>query len=51
MLTNGQNSPQSSSLPSTNVSTIDDPNESTSSDKTIIEVNEKNCPEVVINGV
>ncbi|KAG0648220.1 Pumilio [Hyphodiscus hymeniophilus] len=48
MLTNGQNSPQSSSLPSTNVSTIDDPNENASSDKTI---NEKNCPEVLINGV
>jgi mRNA-binding protein PUF3 len=51
MLTNGQNSPQSSSLPSTNVSTIDDPNESTSSGKTVVDINEKNCPEVVINGV
>ena len=51
MLTNGQNSPQSSSLPSTNVSTIDDPNESTSSDKTAIEVKKNSCPEVVINGV
>jgi mRNA-binding protein PUF3 len=51
MLTNGQNSPQSSSLPSTNISTIDDPNESTSSGKTVVEINEHNCPEVVINGV
>jgi mRNA-binding protein PUF3 len=51
MLTNGQNSPQSSSLSSTNVSTIDDPNESTTSDRTIIDVNEKSCPEVIINGV
>lgn len=50
MLTNGQNSPQSSSLPSTSVSTIDDPTESTSSGKTIVDMNEKNCPEVVING-
>jgi len=50
MLTNGQNSPQSS-LPSTSVSTIDDPTESASSGKTIIEINEKHCPEVVINGV
>src|ERR1700744_4089850 len=46
MLTNGQNSPQSSSLPSANVSTIDDPNENTASDKT---VNENKCPEVIIN--
>lgn len=51
MLTNGQNSPQSSSLPSTNVSTIDDPNESTSSGKTVVALNEKNCPEVLINGI
>lgn len=52
MLTNGQNSPQSSSLPSTSVSTIDDPSDSTSSGKTIVEMNEKNAPpEVVINGV
>lgn len=51
MLTNGQNSPQSSSLPSTSVSTIDDPTDSTSSGKTIMEVNEKPCPEVIINGV
>jgi mRNA-binding protein PUF3 len=50
MLTNGQNSPQSSSLPSTNVSTIDDPTDSTSG-KTILDINEKSCPEVVINGV
>ena len=48
MLTDGQNSPESSSLPSTNASTIDDPNEHTSSDKTITE---KTCPEVVIIGV
>jgi mRNA-binding protein PUF3 len=50
MLTNGQNSPQSSSLPSTNVSTIDDPSDSTSSGKTVIDIKEK-CPEVVINGI
>jgi mRNA-binding protein PUF3 len=49
MLTNGQNSPQSSSLPSTSVSTIDDPTESPSG-KTIVDMNEKNYPEVVING-
>jgi mRNA-binding protein PUF3 len=48
MLTNGQNSPQSSSLPSASVSTIEDPNENSASDKTL---NERNCPEVVINGV
>jgi mRNA-binding protein PUF3 len=51
MLTNGQNSPQSSSLPSTNVSTIDDPSESPSSGKTVVDANTKSCPEVVINGV
>jgi mRNA-binding protein PUF3 len=45
-LTNGQNSPQSSSLPSTNVSTIDDPTES---GKTNGDGN--SCPEVVINGI
>ncbi|TVY29008.1 Pumilio-like protein [Lachnellula hyalina] len=49
MLTNGQNSPQSSSLPSTSVSTIDDPTDSNSG-KTIGEIAEKTCPEVVING-
>jgi mRNA-binding protein PUF3 len=49
MLTNGQNSPQSSSLPSTNVSTIDDPSDSTSSGKTIIDVKDGVLPEVVIN--
>ena len=49
MLTNGQNSPQSSSLPSTNVSTIDDPTETASSSKTIIRINEN--PEVIINSV
>lgn len=52
MLTNGQNSPQSSSLPSTNGSALDEPNESAaSSGMTVVEVEEKNCPEVVINGV
>ncbi|RAL62255.1 hypothetical protein DID88_004825 [Monilinia fructigena] len=44
LLTNGQNSPQSSSLPSANVSTIDDPTDSASSGKTAIAVNEKSCP-------
>ena len=48
MLTDGQNSPQSSSLPSTNVSTIDDPSESTSSSKTMIDINEKNGLKVLI---
>lgn len=51
LLTNGQNSPQSSSLPSANVSTIDDSADSASSGKTIIAVNEKSCPEVIISGV
>ncbi|CAG8970864.1 hypothetical protein HYALB_00000843 [Hymenoscyphus albidus] len=51
ILTNGQNSPQSSSLPSTSVSMIDDPSESTSSGKTAVEAHDANCPEVVINGV
>jgi mRNA-binding protein PUF3 len=50
MLTNGQNSPQSSSLPSTSVSTIDDPTEAPSR-KTITEINEKPCPEVIISSV
>jgi mRNA-binding protein PUF3 len=50
MLTNGQNSPQSSSLPSTNVSTIDDPADGTMSGKHV-EHNGKACPEVVINGI
>ena len=50
MLTNGQNSPQSSSLPSTNVSTIEDPTDGPISGKHT-EHNEKPCPEVVINGV
>jgi mRNA-binding protein PUF3 len=49
MLTNGQNSPQSSSLPSTNVSMIDDPSDSTSSGKTIIDAHDSVLPEVVIN--
>jgi len=50
MLTNGQNSPQSSSLPSTNVSTIDDPADATMSGKHM-EHKENACPEVIINGV
>jgi mRNA-binding protein PUF3 len=50
MLTNGQNSPQSSSLPSTNVSTIDDPTDAPISSKHM-DHNEKPCPEVIINGV
>jgi mRNA-binding protein PUF3 len=50
MLTNGQNSPQSSSLPSTNVSTIEDPNDGPISGKHTGH-NEKPCPEVIINGV
>ena len=51
LLTNGQNSPQSSSLPSTNVSTIEEPAENASSCKTITEISEKACPEVVVNGL
>lgn len=47
MLTNGQNSPQSSSLPSTNVSTIDDAAENGKS----VDIDGKPCPEVVINGI
>lgn len=51
-LTMGQNSPQSSSLPSTNVSTIDGPTDSsTDSDKTYTNISDNGCPEVVINGV
>jgi len=50
MLTNGQNSPESSSLPSTNVSTIDDPTDAPISSKHM-DHNEKPCPEVIINGV
>ncbi|KAN0103017.1 ARM repeat-containing protein [Hyaloscypha variabilis] len=50
MLTNGQNSPQSSSLPSTNVSTIDDPTDAPISSKHM-DHNAKPCPEVIINGV
>ena len=50
-LTNGQNSPQSSSLPSTNVSTIEEPAENASACKTITEINEKTCPEVVIKSI
>ena len=51
MLTNGQNSPQSSSLPSTNVSTIEEPAENASACKTIAEINEKAGPEVVLNSI
>lgn len=47
MLTNGQNSPQSSSLPSTNVSTIDDAPDNGKP----LEIDGKTCPEVVINGI
>jgi len=50
MLTDGQNSPQSSSLPSTSVSTIDDPTEGTISGKHMVQ-NEQACAEVIINGV
>jgi mRNA-binding protein PUF3 len=50
MLTNGQNTPQSSSLPSTNVSTIEDPTDGLISGKHTGH-NEKRCPEVIINGV
>lgn len=50
MLTNGQNSPQSSSLPSTNVSTIEDSTDGPMSGKHM-EHDEKSCPEVIINGV
>ncbi|PQE22195.1 pumilio domain-containing protein [Rutstroemia sp. NJR-2017a WRK4] len=48
LLTDGQNSPQSSSLPSTNVSTIDDPVGSASSGKTVVDSKDKSCPEVMI---
>ena len=51
LLTNGQNSPQSSSLPSTNVSTIEEPADNASSCKTITEISEKACPELVVNGL
>lgn len=47
LLTDGQNSPQSSSLPSTNVSTIDD----TADNSKAVETDGKPCPEVVINGI
>lgn len=49
MLTDGQNSPQSISLPSTNVSTIDDPTDSTITTEKSALVGEKSLPEVVIN--
>lgn len=49
MLTDGQNSPQSISVPSTSVSTIDEPTESTiTTEKSVLE-GEKHLPEVVIN--
>jgi len=47
-LTNGQNSPQSSSLPSTSVSTIDEP---VDIGKMIDIGSNKPCPEVTINGI
>ncbi|PBP17584.1 hypothetical protein BUE80_DR011693 [Diplocarpon rosae] len=54
MLTNGPNSPQGSSLPSTNVSTIDDPTDmaekSVQLDGSPLEVPGKTCQELVING-
>ncbi|RDW70295.1 hypothetical protein BP5796_08692 [Coleophoma crateriformis] len=46
-LTMGQNSPQSSSLPSASVSTVDEP---TGNDQNFKSA-EKECPEVVIHGV
>ncbi|KAL5319773.1 hypothetical protein ACEPPN_012830 [Leptodophora sp. 'Broadleaf-Isolate-01'] len=48
MLTNGQNSPQSSSLPSTNVSTIEDSTDVAGKSPAL---DSKTCPEVVINGL
>ena len=51
LLTNGQNSPQSSSLPSTSVSTIDEPADSTSVSRKTSDVVEKALPEVVISGI
>lgn len=51
MLTNGQNSPQSSSLPSTSVSTIDEATEEASSCKTMTEIVEEANPDVVINNI
>jgi len=47
LLTNGQNSPQSSSLPSE----VDEPAETTSTCKPMMAIAEKICPEVVINGL
>lgn len=47
MLTSGQNSPLSSSLPSTNVSTIE---ESTDVSGKPVEASSETLPEVVING-
>lgn len=54
MLTNGQNSPQSSSLPSTNVSTIEDSTDVAGKAiglDTKLGLDGKTCPEVVINGL
>jgi mRNA-binding protein PUF3 len=56
MLTNGQNSPQSSSVPSESVSTMEDSTNPATSGKGIeieegVERGDKICPEVVINGV
>ncbi|KAK2628491.1 hypothetical protein QTJ16_001594 [Diplocarpon rosae] len=54
MLTNGPNSPQGSSLPSTNVSTIDEPpdmaGKSVHLDGSPVEVEGKPCQELVISG-
>jgi mRNA-binding protein PUF3 len=49
LLTDGQNSPQSSSLPSTSVSTIDEPAEPPKKETEELG-GEKGCPEVIING-
>ena len=51
MLTNGQNSPQSSSLPSTSVSTIEESGDSISASRKTSVVAEKALPEVVISGL
>lgn len=54
LLTNGQNSPQSSSL-STNVSTIDDSTEaavtSAKDEEPALNLDGKTCPEVVAHGL
>ncbi|KAH8594721.1 armadillo-type protein [Bisporella sp. PMI_857] len=51
LLTDGQNSPQSSSLPSTNVSTIEEPADGASASKQDVEAEEKVLPEISVNGV